>query len=125
MARTIKPAKPSKAFASGPSEQFVRVRIKALEIPPVKDGIVIGKAAPIGVESMLRTLKLMSAERFARIQFPDDNVISDAIVRESVIRKLGEARLREFIGRRVKPLMAENELLLLDMEIEVVVEDTL
>jgi hypothetical protein len=122
MARTIKPAKTAPA---GPSEQFIRVRIKALEIPPVKDGIVIGKSAPIGVESMLRTLKLMSAERFARIEFADDSVISDAIVRESVIRKLGQPRLLDFIARRVKPLMAENELLMLDMEIEVVVEDTL
>ncbi|HVW22266.1 MAG TPA: hypothetical protein VHC86_13720 [Opitutaceae bacterium] len=124
MARPIKPSKPS-ASAPSPAEQFIRVRIRALEIPPVKDGIVIGKSAPIGVESMLRTLKLMSAERFARIPFPDDGVISDAIVRESVIRKLGQPRLVEFITRRVKPLMAENELLMLDMEIEVVVEDTL
>ena len=122
MARPIKPSKPA---SPGPAEQFIRVRIKALEIPPVKDGIVIGKSAPIGVESMLRTLKLMSAERFARIEFPGDAVISDAIVRESVIRKLGQPRLVEFIARRVKSLMAENELLMLDMEIEVVVEDTL
>ena len=123
MARPIKPTKAS--APSGPAEQFIRVRIKALEIPPVKDGIVIGKAAPIGVESMLRTLKLMSAERFARIELAGDPVVSDAIVRESVIRKLGQARLVEFITRRIKPLMAENELLMLDMEIEVVVEDTL
>lgn len=107
-----------------PTEQYIRVRIKALEIPPIKDGIVIGKSAPIGVKAMMKTLNLMSAERFVRISMANDNVVSDVIVRESVVRKLQEKRLRRFILQRVKPLMAENELLMLDMEIEVVVEDT-
>jgi|HubBroStandDraft_1064217.scaffolds.fasta_scaffold715650_1 hypothetical protein len=132
MARIIKQTKKpnpgqniSENSAENPTEQYLRVRIKALEIPPVKDGLVIGKSAPIGVEAMLRTLKLMSAERFVRISVPNDDVISDIIVREAVVRKLKEERLRSFILRRVKPLMAENELLMLDMEIEVVLEDTL
>src|SRR5580693_3203908 len=129
MARILKQPKPAKLTdqnsSDSPTEQYIRVRIKALEIPPVKDGLVIGKSAPIGVEAMLRTLKLMSAERFVRISVPNDDVISDIIVREAVVRKLKEERLRSFILRRVKPLMAENELLMLDMEIEVVLEDTL
>lgn len=107
------------------NEQYVRVRIKALEIPPIKDGIVIGQAAPIGVEAMMRTLKLMSTERFMHFRIQNDEVISDVIVREAVLRKLKEERLRAFVVKRIKPLMAENELLMLDMDIEVVVEDTL
>ena len=132
MTRIIKHSKPSagsqiikESIAENPTEQYIRVRIKALEIPPIKDGLVIGKSAPIGIEAMMRTLKLMSADRFVRISIPGDSIVSDAIVRESVVRKLTEKRLRAFILRRVKPLMAENELLMLDMEIEVVVEDTL
>lgn len=126
MAQVTKPAKrPTEASHGTPTEQFVRVRIKALEIPPVKDGIVIGKSAPIGVEAMMRTLKLMSAERFVQLTMASDPVVSHAIVREAVIRKLTEKRLREFISRRVRPLMSENELLMLDMEIEVILEDTL
>lgn len=107
------------------SEQYVRVRVKALEIPPVKDGIVLGKSAPIGPEAMLRTLRLMSKEAFVHIPLKKDDVISDAIVRESVLRKLHEQKLVAFILTRIKPLMTESELLILDMEIEVVVEDTL
>jgi hypothetical protein len=128
MARIIRQAKHTKRVKEAPSEaneQYVRVRIKALEIPPVKDGIVIGRAAPMGAEAMLRTLKLMSTERFAHITIANDEIVSDVIVREAVLRKLKEDRLRLFILKRVKPLMAENELLMLDMEIEVVVEDTL
>jgi hypothetical protein len=106
------------------SEQYVRVRLKALEIPPIKDGIVIGRNAPMGAEAMLRTLKLMSNEQFERVQIKSDDIVSDVIVRESVVRKLKQEKLTAFILSRVKPLMSSNELLMLDMEIEVVVEDT-
>lgn len=128
MAHISKSSKVGKRIKEAPSEaneQYVRVRIKALEIPPVKDGIVIGRSAPIGADAMLRTLKLMSTERFIHIVIADDDIVSDVIVREAVLRKLKEDRLRTFILKRIKPLMAENELLMLDMEIEVVVEDTL
>jgi hypothetical protein len=107
------------------SEQYVRVRVKALEIPPVKDGIVIGKAAPIGPEAMMRTLKLMSKEEFVHLSLEKDDIVSDAIVRQSVLRKFKESKLQAFILARIKPLMTATELLILDMEIEVVVEDTL
>jgi hypothetical protein len=112
------------SHAENPTEQFIRVRMKALEIPPVKDGVVIGKSAPIGVEAMMRALGLMSTERFVRLKIPGDSVVADAIVREAVLRKMKEKRMREFILRRVKPLMGPHELLMLNMEIEVVVEDS-
>ena len=125
MSTTSKQLSKRKDHSSLRTEQYVRVRVKALEIPPVKDGIVIGKAAPIGPEAMMRTLKLMSKEEFVHIVIKKDDVISDAIVRESVLRKLKPAKLEAFILMRIKPLMTQTELLILDMEIEVVVEDTL
>ena len=106
------------------TEQYVRVRLKALDIPPIKDGILIGKSAPIGPEAMLRMLKLVGNDRFVHIPIKDD-IIADIIIRESVLRKLKEDKLKEFIMNRVKPLMSESELLMLNMDIEVVVEDTL
>ncbi len=110
-----------KSLSQAPAEQYVRVRLKALEIPPVKDGIVIGRVAPIGAEAMIRTLKLMSNENFVHIKVDS----ADVIVRESVIRKLRQEKLVLFIRGRVLPFLADNELLMLDMEIEVVVEDTI
>ena len=125
MTRPTKQPLKTKEASAAPTEQYVRVRLKALEIPPIKDGIVIGRSAPIGAEAMMRTLKLMSNERFIHVLIKGDDIVSDAIVRESVLRKLKEDKLRTFIATRIRPLMAENELLMLDMEIEVVVEDTL
>lgn len=125
MPRTTKPVVREKRTPALRSEQYLRVRLKALEIPPIKDGLVIGRGAPIGVEAMMRTLKLMSKERFIRVAIAHDDVVSDVIVREAVLRKLKEEKLRAFILTRIKPLMADNELLMLDMDIEVVVEDAL
>jgi hypothetical protein len=128
MPRITKPAKAATQIREIPpqtNEQYVKVRIKALEIPPVKDGIVIGRSAAIGAEAMLRTLKLMSTEHFVHIVVAKDEIVSDLIVREAVVRKLKEDRLRTFILNRIKPLMAANELLMLDMEIEVVIEESI
>ena len=106
------------------TEQYVRVRLKALDIPPIKDGILIGKAAPIGPESMMRMLKLVGNDRFIHLTIKDD-IIADIIIRESVLKKLKEEKLKEFILNRIKPMMSDSELLMLNMDIEVVVEDTL
>ena len=106
------------------SEKMLRVRLRALEIPPIKDGLVIGRDAAIGGEAMLRTLRLMTNEKFERIQI-NDSMIEDIIVRAAVLRKLGRDRLLEFILKRVKPVMAETELLMLDIEVEVLIEHTL
>lgn len=104
-------------------EKSLRVRLRALEIPPIKDGIIIGRDAAMGGDAMLRTLKLMTNEKFERIAVKD-GVVQDVIVRSAVLRKLGQARLLGFVMERVKPLMAENELLMLDIEVELVIEDS-
>ncbi len=71
---------------------------------------------------MFRTLRLMTNEKFERIQLKDD-VVQELIVRTAIVRKLGRDRLTDFVMRRVKPVMGENELLMLDIEVEIVIED--
>lgn len=115
---------PARASSPATIEKSLRVRLKALEIPPIKDGIIIGRDAAMGGDAMLRTLKLMTNEKFERLAIKDD-VIQDVIVRSGILRKLGEARLLSFVLDRVKPLMSENELLMLDIEVELVLEDNL
>ena len=110
---------------SGPTsnEKLIRVRMRALEIPPIKDGLVIGVDAAIGGEAMSRTLRLMTNEKFDRIALKDDTV-QEIIVRSAVLRKIGRERLIAFVMKRVKPVMSETELLMLDIEVELVIEDT-
>ena len=106
------------------NEKLIRVRMRALEIPPIKDGLVIGRDAAIGGEAMARTLRLMTNEKFERLSLRDD-IVQEVIIRSSVLRKLGRERLLAFVLQRVKPVMAETDLLMLDIEVELVIEHTL
>lgn len=114
-----------KSIPAGVAEQMIRVRVKALEIPPIKDGIVIGRDAAIGGEAMTRTLRLMTNEKFERFIIPKDDIIQDVILRSSVVRKLGKERVLKFITDRIKPVMTDSELLMLDIDIELVIEDSI
>jgi hypothetical protein len=106
------------------SERMMTVRLRALEMPPIKDGLVIGTKAAIGAEAMTRTLRLMSNEKFELINFKDE-IVEAIIVRLAILKKVGKDRLVDFVMKRVKPLMAESELLMLDIHVELVIEDSL
>lgn len=117
-ARKVTPSAPQHTH-----EKLMRVRVRALEIPPIKDGLVIGRDAAIGGEAMARTLRLMTNDKFERILLKDE-VVQEIIARTAVVRKVGQDRLTQFVLTRVKPIMTESELLLLDIEIELVIEDS-
>jgi hypothetical protein len=117
-----KKSKASAITASSQIEKLIRVRVRALEIPPIKDGLVIGSDAAIGGEAMTRTLRLMTNEKFDRILIKDD-IVQELIVRSAVLRKVGHDRLVSFVLKRVKPVMAPTELLMLDIAVELVIED--
>src|SRR3954465_3356250 len=85
------------------SEKLMRVRVRALEIPPIKDGLVIGRDAAIGGEAMARTLRLMTHEKFERFLVKDD-VVQEIIARSAVVRKVGQERLIKFVMTRIKPI---------------------
>jgi hypothetical protein len=104
-------------------EKLLRVRMRALEMPPIKDGLVIGVDAAIGGEAMARTLRLMTNEKFERILLKDE-IIAEVVVRSAVLRKIGREKMLSFVTKRVKPVMAETELLLLDIDVELVMEDS-
>jgi hypothetical protein len=104
-------------------EQTIRIQVKALDIPPIKDGLLMGKKAAMGAEAMQRMLQLVSHEPFELIEFPSDDVMSHAFFRLAVLKKISREKLSEFALKRLKPLMTENELLLLDIDIGLVIED--
>lgn len=121
------PAKSTKLIqahtkTNGSTEEFVRMRVRALEIPPIKDGVLIGRDAAMGGEAMARTLRLMTNEKFDRITLRDET-IAEIVVRTAILRKLGRDRLVKFVLGRIKPLMTDSELLLLDIEVELMIED--
>jgi hypothetical protein len=104
-------------------ETLMRIRVRGLEIPPVKDGLVIGQKAAIGADAMLRTLSIMTHEEFERLHL-NDEIIEDVIIKTSILRKTGRERLIRFILTNLKPVMTTTELLMLDVYVELVIEDS-
>ena len=98
------------------------MRVKEFGVPPVHDGLILGKESPIGCMSIRKCLELMSSEPFEHLQINDDDTISDIVVRASILRRIPKDRLIPFVLEHVKPLMGLKEVLHLDLEVEVVLE---
>ncbi|HYE34527.1 hypothetical protein [Methylocaldum sp.] len=100
----------------------LRVRIREFKIPPIREGLVVGRRAAIGCHAIRKSLDLLMVTPFAHIEL-DDPVISDIIVRESVLRRVPQQQLIEFVLQRIKPFMDETEILHLDLETELIIEE--
>ena len=88
---------------AGRSAVRIRARITEFAYPAVHDGVVIGKNAPLGLESFRRALSLLVASTFEHIHV-EDAVVGDILVRTAVLRRIDSARLLAFVLRQVKPL---------------------
>jgi hypothetical protein len=93
-------------------------RITEYEIPPIRDALVLGKEAPIGCQAMRRALSLLIKTPYAHLEIEDD-IISDILVRETLLRRLPQAQLIAFVLSHVKPLMGPEEVLHVELDIEV------
>ena len=100
----------------------LQVRVKEFCIPPIHDGLILGKQAPIGCAAIRKALELLVAVPFEHIEI-DDAVISDILVRRAILRRLPKAKLIAFVLERLKPLMGAEEILHLDLHTEVHVEE--
>jgi hypothetical protein len=97
----------------------VRVRVRALRIPLVRDAVVIGLWAPVTREVMTDALKVITPERFIGIDIQDDT-ISCILVREAVLRKISWDLIHRLVQEDIKPLMTKSEILALRLNVEVV-----
>lgn len=112
---------PRPEYGTDSSAQFFRLRFRTLELPAVRDGVVIGRCAPITSDAMLQTLRLMSAERFAELPAEDETVVS-VIVREGILKRVSAETILQFVLERVKPYMSDTEVLRLDIDLEILLE---
>lgn len=97
-------------------------RVKEFQIPPVADGLVIGRDSPIGCSALTRALELLVPGQFRAIEI-DDAVVGHVVVRGNLLRRMPEQRLVDFILGRVKPLMGADEIMHLDLSVEVHLDD--
>lgn len=113
---------------AGPHEQefstTVRIKSKGFSMPPVRDALVLGKDSPIGCEAMRRALSILQPWTYEHIELaPHDDVVSDILVRTSVLKKIPHEKLVQLILKRFKPVMSSDECLHLDITVELESED--
>lgn len=112
--------------AHDPRDLTVTVHIKCCDfaIPPVRDALVVGKDSPIGCEAMRRALAILQPTPFEHIVMGDtDDIVSDILIRASILKKVPRDKLVEIILRRYKPVMQSDECLHLDISAELQSED--
>lgn len=96
----------------------ISARISEYAIPPLKDMLVLGKEAPIGCIAMRRAIELLIKTPFEHIEL-DDDVISDVLVRQSILRRVSREGLVDFVITQLKPLMGSDEVLQAEVDINV------
>lgn len=106
------------ASSSG-HKTHINARISEYAIPPIKDMLILGKDAAIGCIAMRRALELLVKTPFEHIELENDDVISDILVRQSLLRRLDKNELIEFVLTRVKPLLAPDEVLHAEIDVQV------
>ena len=98
-------------------------RVSEFDIPPVTDGLLIGKNSPIGFSAINKALNLLVAENFVTVEVEDDT-ISHCVVRRAIIRRIPQDKLVAFLLERIKPLMCAQEILNLELKADVMIEES-
>jgi hypothetical protein len=107
--------------SSDQRQHTLRARIKEFNIPPIHDGLVLGRQSPIGCAAIRKAINLLVSSPFEHIEV-DDPVVSDILVRANILRRLPKEKLVAFVLQQVKPLMEPDEVLHMDVDIEVSME---
>lgn len=99
----------------------IRASIREFIMPPIDDGLILGRESPIGHMAIARALNLLTVTPYEHVLI-DDDVIGDVLVRSAVLRKITVGQLRDFVLREVKPMMGPEEIIHLELDIEVLIE---
>lgn len=97
----------------------INARIGEYAIPPIKDMLVLGKDAAIGCIAMRRALELLVKTPFEHIELENDEIISDILVRQSLLRRVPREELVGFVLSRIKPLLGPEEVLHAEIDVNV------
>lgn len=100
---------------------IIRAKLAEFVLPPIDDGLVLGKDSPIGHVAIGKALSLLSTTSFDHLAIEDD-VIGDVLVRTAIMRKISHEQLIAFVLNEIKPLMGPEEIIHLDIEVELTLE---
>lgn len=96
----------------------ITARVGEYAIPPLKDMLVLGKESPIGCIAMRRAVELLVKTPFEHIELNDD-VISDILVRQQLLKRISKDVLIDFVMSHVKPLMGPDEVMHAEINVNI------
>lgn len=99
----------------------LHARIGEFVLPPIEDGLVLGRRSPIGHVAVGKALSLLTTTPYEHVTVEDD-VIGDVLVRSAILRKIPASVLIDFVLHEIKPLMGAEEILHLNLEVEISIE---
>ncbi len=100
----------------------ITARVGEYAIPPLKDMLVLGKEAPIGCIAMRKAIELLIRTPFEHIEIEDD-VISDILVRQHLLKRVSKDGLIDFVMAHMKPMMGSDEVLHAELDLNVFLSD--
>ncbi len=101
---------------------ILRVRLGEFILPPIEDGLVLGRDSPIGPVAVGKALGLLTSTPFEHVPVEEDEVIGDLLVRSAILRKISSSDLVAFVLQEIRPLMGPEEILHLHLDIELQIE---
>lgn len=101
----------------------VRARVREFVIPPIQDGLVIGRDAAIGAGALRRAIQLLVSSPFDLVTVEDDDTVSEILVRSAILRRIPQEVLVRFVIRKIKPFMGPDEVLHFSIDAEVTLEE--
>lgn len=100
---------------------ILQARIGEFVLPPIEDGLVLGRRSPIGHVAVGKALSLLTTTAFEHVAVEDD-IIGDILIRTAILRKIPAPALLDFVLREIKPIMGEDEILHLNLTVELYIE---
>jgi len=97
---------------------FLQARIKEFAIPPITDGLVIGKEASIGTVALQKALNLLVPDHFEHLAI-DDEIVADVLIKSILLRRLTKDRLVKFLLVQIKPFMTSKDILHVQLDLEI------
>lgn len=102
-------------------QSIIRAQLSEFSLPPITDGLVLGRLSPIGHVAVGTALNLLTTTAFEHLPI-DDDVIGDVLIRSAILRKTSREQLIKFVLQEIKPVMGAEEIIRLDIKIEILLE---
>ncbi|BCX81649.1 hypothetical protein MIT9_P1227 [Methylomarinovum caldicuralii] len=104
-------------FVDIPADLSCSVRVKEFRLPAVPDVLVLGRRAAVGCHALRKALHLLAPVSLVHLEL-DDEMVSDLLVRETLLAQLAPDWLERLVLQYVRPRMCGDEILQLTLDFE-------